>query len=156
MAHLARPGFKAIPCATRTCVGIHFRRKKRQVPLGRQVSAIFVRNNLLTFPSRRSFPHLGRECARKEGAGLFLTLPLLFIKTHRPTLTVMLARKCSFPKLHRYIRVMLSVGAFTYVRIFMAVPQFSADFAAHVVRGTVALHLSFSRGGEITRRNGSE
>jgi len=156
MAHLARPGFKATPCAL-AWESIFEGRSGRCLSVAKfPRTAIFVRNNLLTFPSRRSFPRLGRGCARKEGTGLFLTLPLLFIKTHRPTLTVMLARKCSFPKLHRYIRVMLSVGAFTYVRIFMAVPQFSADFAAHVVRGTVVLHLSFSHGGEITRRNGSE
>lgn len=122
--------------------------EKRQVPLSGAKfprTATFARDNLLMFPF--VVPLVG-EGARERRCGLISNFAGLLIKTHRSTLTVMLARKCSFPKLHcpRYTLG----GRVTYVRcpIFMAVPQFSADPATRTMRGTVALHLSFSREGE--------
>lgn len=121
-------------------------------PPGREVSTHRAASNLLTFPAPPPPPRVG-EVARERRCGLISNFASLLIKTHRPTLTVMLARKCSFPGLQRP-RYTLD-GRVTYAaRYLWPCTQFSADLATHAVRGTAAPVLPAR--GEITRRNGSE
>lgn len=77
------------------------------------------------------------------------------IKTHCPTLTVMLARKCSFLELHSQ-----RPGGACSITIFMAVraTQFSADLAMHAARrkratARVASHLSAFEGNRPIETN---
>lgn len=133
------------------------RRGKRQVPLGRQDSthlppATFARNNLLMFPLRHSLRRAAEWRVKGGcGPGLISNFAGLLIKTHRPTLTVMLARKCSFPRLHRP-RYTLG-GRVTYVRnaarYLWPCHNFPRTLPRTAVREEpVALHLSFPREGK--------